>query len=230
MPDHFFHKLASMLMVSFLVIFIMIIAASYLTINKLERIGDTFDHVVLQTAPALLSLGQIETNTYFLLLEVNEYVLSPSEEHAAEFKKAKGNLQFALNSYERAEIGEEETILIIKEKMSGLISFGESIIDLKNSETSQEILLENTNRLDELAEEFIEILNKELLRDTSDYISSQVAVSNQVKETLQRIIVLALITLLVTVVAGFIVGLSIMHAIRDQKAKNKPDVSRLTDR
>jgi len=219
-------KLIYKLVTSLLIIVVMIITTSYFTFTKLRNIEDHFNSVITGTTPAIIALNQIKTNTYFLLLETNEYVLSPDGEHAAEFKEAKKLLLRTIDSYEQAEHGdeEEEEIIKIKEGAASIIASGESILKLKDSGASKEIVIENIEELDTLAEKYFEILNSELFNDTVDLISSHKAVSNEVKDTLSITTVLTLVTLLIVVIVGFFVSHIIACVFRSNKINPKDTI------
>ena len=56
----------------------------YVSLVQISKIETTFDEVENKTTPAIIALGEMKSNLFFILLETSEYVLEPNQEHLSE--------------------------------------------------------------------------------------------------------------------------------------------------
>ena len=143
-------------------------------------------------------------------MEVNEYLLETTEEHLNELDEAEKELNIALLSYELVEgEGEQEVIERFKRHATNVISFSEDIINSKNVGVSQEFLMDGSEKLDEMVEEFIHELDEEIAQDLDDLYSSHQSVDSKLQNLSNIILVFILSALLFSIGIGFYLSKSI---------------------
>lgn len=197
-------KLSSKMVISFLAIFLLISVGGIVIFIETTKIETAFDTVEKKTTPAIIHLSNIKLNLIFIALEVNEYLLEPTEEHINELDEAEKELNIALLSYELVE-GEEEQEVIerFKRHATNVISFSEDIINSKNVGVSQEFLMDGSEKLDEMVEEFIHELDEEIAQDLDDLYSSHQSVDSKLQNLSNIILVFILSALLFSIGIGF---------------------------
>jgi len=203
-------KLSSKLIISFLAIFLLISVGGYITFIEMIKIETAFDEVEKKTTPALIHFSNIKLNLIFVSLEVNEYLLEPTEEHLNKLDEARRELIIALISYEMVKGEEkEEEIKKFKGYTTEVISFAEEIINSKNAGVSQEFLMYASEKLDEMVEEVINELDEEIARELDDLNSSHRSVDSKLQNLSNIILVFILSALLFSIGIGFYLSKSI---------------------
>jgi len=200
-------KLNTLLIGAFLLVALIFGIVTYFGITITDTIEEEFNEVVERTTPAVIALGNIKSDLFLIVLETNEYILEPTEEHLREFEEAEEDIEIEILAYEQAEGEEEiEEIKEIKEGIEKIIILSEEIIKLKKDGKSQEELLIKSRELDDITEEFVEGLNEEIVKDVGELDEKHKRVGSLIGEGKTRITVIGLITVILAVLLGLFIS------------------------
>lgn len=206
-------KIRLKLILGFGIITLLVILVGAVTFIQTTQIEHKFHVVVKETTPAIIALGNIKSNIFFVTLEVNEYILDPVEEHLEELQEGKEKLGEAILAYEKAEEGEEEVVESFKRGINKIFSSIDEIINLKDSGASMNILLEKSKMLDEVVEEFSHELEEEIEHDTLQLIQSHQAVEDLIQVTNNLTIFIIVISIILSIMITLIFSTSILKSI-----------------
>jgi len=199
-------KINSKVIFGYLLVALIVGVVGFITFTQIFNLHNEFDEVEQETTPAIIALSAIKSNFFFLLLEVNEYVLDPISEHLEEYEEAKEGLRQAMLSYELAEKEEEEVIEEFNEEIMRVISKSDELINLKNAGTSQEVLIVKIRELDEISEEFSHKHAEEVIRDVAELKESHQDVDNQIQISMSLVIFSVLTSVFFAIIIGWYIS------------------------
>jgi methyl-accepting chemotaxis protein len=193
-------KLKYVIISGILTLFLLVLLVGYSSYNGLINTGKAFNDVIEYKSPAIMTLHNIESNLFFIVLKTNEYVIAPSNVDLKEFEEVKEKIEQSIIKYEKAEKKEEKEEKIIseiKEKTAQVIALSDEIFKLKDGGASQEILIERIRELEKIRDEFTYKLDKEIGHDSEDLKESYSSVTKIIRKSTNLNIIFSLISLLI---------------------------------
>lgn len=186
-----------------IVVFLIVLVGA-ITLYQTILLESEFYVIENETTNAIIALGNIESNIFFVTLEAHEYILDPVPEHLIELQEGKEKLLAAMDAYESAEAGDEpKEVAYFKAGISKIVSSVDEIVTLKDSGASMNDLLEKSKALDSLVEEYLHELEKETARDMIHLSESHESIKNVIYANYYLIIVIG-ISVIMSVLLTFL--------------------------
>ncbi len=215
-------KIGQKLILGFLAVAFLVGIVGYVTINKEQKIKNSYEEVISDTIPKIIALQNIRFFSLRMITEVVSYVAKVAEKELAEeeeeeFLEAKEEVEKWEAEYEKSIAPDNDMELqfvrdvdITEERIEDL---GVEIIALKKKGVSGKEILEKTEELEEAEEEFIELIDSIILHEKEELVEASELVNQNFTNSKNTVLGGTSVAILFAVVLGLFLARAISNPI-----------------